>query len=175
MQRRCTDVLPTTSSWPVGEQAGFLACYQATFNDLYRFVASLPGVDRSIAEDIVQDVYLATLSRAVSGRLDSVTLSYLKTAGQRRHLDLQKSRQREQLRMSAVATGPATAEAMQPEATGPLLAALNDRQRRAVHLRYLDDLPVGRVASRMGLTVPATESILARARKTLRREADRHE
>ena len=51
-----------------------------------------------------------------------------------------------------------------------LLRTVSDRQRAALVLRYVDDLSVAEVAESLGLTVHATESLLARARGELRRQ-----
>ena len=45
---------------------------------------------------------------------------------------------------------------------------LPPRQRLAIVLRYLDDLPVADVATSLELSLQATESLLARARRTFR-------
>jgi RNA polymerase sigma-70 factor (ECF subfamily) len=48
------------------------------------------------------------------------------------------------------------------------LNSLSPRQCAAIVLRYLDDLPVADVATALDLTLPATESLLARARRSFR-------
>ncbi|MEJ7839995.1 MAG: RNA polymerase sigma factor [Thermomicrobiales bacterium] len=48
------------------------------------------------------------------------------------------------------------------------LDRLPPRQRLAITLRYLDDQPVADVATALDLTLSATESLLARARRTFR-------
>lgn len=48
-----------------------------------------------------------------------------------------------------------------------LLEALPPRQRIAMTLRYVDDLAITEVADLMGRSIAATESLLARARRTL--------
>lgn len=49
------------------------------------------------------------------------------------------------------------------------LAELNGFQRAALTLRYLDGLRVADVAEHIGRSVPATETLLARAKAALRR------
>jgi len=49
-----------------------------------------------------------------------------------------------------------------------LLKDLSSDQRTALALRYVEDLAVVDVASTMGRSVRATESLLARARRSLR-------
>jgi RNA polymerase sigma-70 factor (ECF subfamily) len=48
------------------------------------------------------------------------------------------------------------------------LGSIPPRQCAAIVLRYLDDLPVADVATALELTLPATESLLARARRSFR-------
>ena len=48
------------------------------------------------------------------------------------------------------------------------LAALPERQREALVLCHYQELPQGEAAALMGLSVDALESLLARARRTLR-------
>jgi RNA polymerase sigma-70 factor (ECF subfamily) len=50
------------------------------------------------------------------------------------------------------------------------LSSIPPRQCAAIVLRYLDDLPVADVAIALELTLPATESLLARARRSFRAE-----
>jgi len=53
-----------------------------------------------------------------------------------------------------------------------LLQQLPRDQRIALALRYAEDLEVADVALAMGRSVRATESLIARARRTLRRRAE---
>lgn len=48
------------------------------------------------------------------------------------------------------------------------MRSLPAEQRAAMVLRYVDDLPVAEVARQLGRSVHATESLLARAKATLR-------
>ena len=50
-----------------------------------------------------------------------------------------------------------------------VLAALAPHHRAVLTLRYLDDLPVARVAELIGRSVHATEGLLVRARSAFRR------
>ncbi len=53
-------------------------------------------------------------------------------------------------------------------AANAVLAALAPQHRAVLTLRYLDDLPVGDVATTMGRTVHATEALLTRAKAAFR-------
>jgi RNA polymerase sigma-70 factor (ECF subfamily) len=54
------------------------------------------------------------------------------------------------------------------------LAALPDRQRAALVLSYYEGVSNVEAAETLGVSVSALESLLVRARKTLRAELERH-
>lgn len=146
-----------------------MACYRATFADVYAYAAMLAGRDRSAAEDVVHDVYLAALHRARRGDLAELSSGYLVTAVRGRWIDRWRSHEREQRRLVLVARRDEGGD--DAESAGALtgmLASLNDRQRTAVVLRYVDDLPVADVAERLGMSTRAAESLLVRAVRRLR-------
>src|SRR5262245_36605278 len=64
--------------------------------------------------------------------------------------------------------GDATEQSAQREAIRSALAELPERQREAVVLRYLYGLRYAEVAAALGLSRPATEALLFRARRSLR-------
>jgi RNA polymerase sigma factor (sigma-70 family) len=64
--------------------------------------------------------------------------------------------------------GDALEQHAQREAIRAALADLPERQREAVVLRYLYGLRYGEVAAALGLSRPATEALLFRARRSLR-------
>ena len=59
-------------------------------------------------------------------------------------------------------------EWLDTESAYAALRCLNDHQRAALTLRYLDGLPVAEVARHLGRSLRATETLLARARTALR-------
>jgi RNA polymerase sigma-70 factor (ECF subfamily) len=154
-------------TWEVGDQAGFLACYDAAFPEVYRYAARLCG-DRQRAEDLVHDVFVATLRRARGGELPAIGIGWLCQAVRNRFLDGIRAEQREQRRLRIVSSRGVVV-ASEPDECRSLLAGLSHRERAAVVLRYVDDLPVAEVAEALGLSLRATESLLARARARVRR------
>ena len=62
-----------TQIWDVSSQQGFMSCYRAPLPEVFRYTAMLCGSDRSSAEDVVQDVYLAALSSARDGRVSELS------------------------------------------------------------------------------------------------------
>jgi RNA polymerase sigma-70 factor (ECF subfamily) len=100
-----------------------LELYERTIDDLFRYASRLTGGDRPMAEELVQDTYLAVLRRIRAGDVVAVDIGWL---------------------------------------------IVSCRHRTALVLRYVDDLPVREVARAMRRSEHATESLLARARASLR-------
>jgi DNA-directed RNA polymerase specialized sigma24 family protein len=92
-----------------------------------------------------------------------------RTAVRRRFIDGLRAAEREK-RRGRLVTSP-VGEAAAPAGVDDLadvFALLSDRERAAVVLRYVDDLPVAEVARQLSSTVRSTESLLARARARVR-------
>ena len=158
----------TEHLWDVGTEAGFMACYRATVPDVFRYAAMLCGSDRALAEDVVQDVYLAALAKAREGSLAEVSAGYLFVAVRHRHLDRLRSTQRERRRLQLVSSAPVADSVTYTVPS--LLSSLPERERTALVLRYVDDLTVAQVAREVGVSTHAAESLLARATRRLRNQ-----
>ena len=159
-------------TWDVCSEEGFLAFYRATLGEVYRYAAMLCGSDRAAAEDLVQDVYLAALTKARQGLLSELSPGYLIIATRHRHLDRLRSTQRERRRLELVAAAPPVDTA--PKVLPPQLADLPERDRLALVLRYVDDMSVTQVAREMGISTHAAESLLARATRRIRQQEARN-
>lgn len=159
--------------WDVSTEEGFLACYRATFRDIYGYAGLLSGHDRGRAEDLVHDVYLAAFSRVQQGDATTITYGYLRTAVRYRWIDRWRSEERELRRQQQTAGAEASHEEFDDGAAS-LLADLSTRERTVMVMRYVDDMPVSRVAEQLGVTEGAIESVLARALQRLRGKEVRH-
>jgi RNA polymerase sigma-70 factor (ECF subfamily) len=149
----------------------FVGCYDATVVAVHRYLFRACGGDRSLAEDLAQDVYTAALVRARDGDATVLTLPWLLTVARNKLVDHFRRVERDRRKLALV-------ERDVPGATvdrdGQLIARLSSlppAQRAAIALRYVDDLPVDEVARTLGKSRKATESLLSRAREALRREA----
>ena len=162
------------SRWDVGDHDGFLACYDATRQEVFRYAVRLTG-DRQLAEDLVHDIYVETLRRARTGALEPIGVGWLCRAVRHRHLDWLRGAERERRRLRLVGTDTSSDDDESDVATGGLLDGLSARERVAVVLRHVDGLPVREVADQLGTTVRATESLLARARSKARRQHEERE
>ena len=157
-------------TWDVRTEQGFMACYRATFQDVYRYAAMLCGSDRSAAEDLVHDVYVGTLAAAKRGAAAEVSVGYLTTAARHRFIDRVRSAQREDQRLRLVTPVP---DADELAVVPARLADLPERERTMLVLRYVDDMTVAQAAEEMGISTHAAESLAARAMRRLRRQEAR--
>lgn len=163
-----------TDQWDIATHDGFIAYYDATLRDAYRAAARLTGGNQASAEDVVHDAYLSLMRAAQRSDVTEVSVGWIVTAVRNRFIDGVRSSDREERRLQLVATTD-TVDAEEssqhsPNATNAtaLLAALSDRERAAMVLRYVDDRPVAEVAELMGTSVRATESLLQRAKRKAR-------
>lgn len=159
--------------WNVTTEDGVLDCYRATIVEVFRYAARLTG-DRRQAEDLVQDVYLSLVRHASDGKVECIGVGWLITSTRNRFLNVLSAQRSGEGRLRLVDVPPQQQEPSADE-TEALLAPLPERERTAVVLRYVLDLPVADVADRLGLSRRATESLLVRARARMRLHVDRSE
>jgi RNA polymerase sigma-70 factor (ECF subfamily) len=159
-----------------GATDDFVALYDRTFDEVYRYASRLTRGDRVRTDELVQETYLTVLRRRDGdGEADppEITVGYLIVTCRSRFLDgLRSSRRRRRREELTAATDPA-APPIDPSDIDhgdavAALAALADDQRAALVLRYVDDLAVADVAAQLDRSVRATESLLVRARTALR-------
>ena len=159
----------------LNDREAFLAFYDRTFTDAYRYAGRLCGTDRAAAEDLVQDAYLRVLRQIRGGDGPQVSVGYVITTIRNLHLDGLRREAGRERHLHLVATPAASIDADPPSMAEPsALAALPTRDRTALVLRYVDGLSVPEVADALGTTVHAAESLLARARTRLRQQEADH-
>ena len=154
-------------SWSVSTRDEVAACYDATFGEVFGYAARLTG-DRRRAEDLVADAYLALVRAGRAGQVTSIGVGWLITAVRHRFIDGVRSADREVRRLRLVGQHSECRGRPWWACSRRLLASLSDRERAALVLRYVDDLPVAEVAARLDVSVRAAESLLARARARVR-------
>jgi len=150
------------------DERDVLNFYERTVGDVYRYASRLTGGDQSGTADLVQEVYLTLIRQVRSGRSQPVDIGWAITTCRSRFVDEHRRRDR-RARLFANRDERSSEPLYEgvSEATAAL-AGLPEAQRLAVVLRYVDDLSVPEVAELIGRSVHATESLLARARSTLR-------
>lgn len=153
-----------------GASAAVLQIYERTVDELYRYASRLTG-DRVAAEELVQDTYVHLVRQVRAGAVTTVDIGWLVVACRRRFLDTLRSQRRRTRREQTFARRGGPADDPGGRITDALTGLPPD-QRAAMVLRYVDDLPVAEVARLLGRSEHATESLLARARTTLRGRLD---
>lgn len=155
--------------------SGFWELYESTLPKIYAYL--LHRSNRDVAEDLTQEVYL-TAARAVADRPGAeIGEAWLFTVARSRLFDHFRSQGRADRNRAAIAVlrEPAVSATEDDHAATHLdcdtltaLEALSSAQRAALVLHHVDDLSVAEVADRLGRSVRATESLLARARREFR-------
>jgi RNA polymerase sigma factor (sigma-70 family) len=141
--------------------------------DVWRFAAAQAGPER--ADDIFQDTMLAALAGYTSVREPGAIKSWLFTIAARKTIDAARARTR-QASDPPAATMRQTAQAAQMPVDHELWArvrALPPKQREAVALRTILDLPYAEIAATMATSVEAARRNVHEALKTLRKEVTR--
>lgn len=152
------------------QQASVAELYEAHFADLARLAIQFVD-DPAIAQDVVQDVFLALHQRGDAALPDNPQ-RYLTTAV--------VNRSRSVLRRRKVARAyrpdrPAAAEAADAESLRAAdrarilaaLAGLPRRQREVLILRYYRDLEIAEIAAMLGISPGAVSTSISRGIKTL--------
>jgi len=149
--------------------AEMLDFYERSCADVYRYASRLVGGDRARAEDLVQETYLTLVRQVRAGRAEAVDVGWAITTCRSRFLDqLRRGRRAERTAQRSYERAPSTTDRDPTSTATEALIHLSDSQRAALVLRYVDDLPVADVANAIGRSLHATESLLARARDSLR-------
>jgi RNA polymerase sigma-70 factor (ECF subfamily) len=153
-------------------QRALLALYDEALPAVYGYFVRRCG-DRSTAEDLTSDTFLAAMDAARKTSAPPITVPWL--IGVARH-KLADHYRRGHHRFAVPVAEP-------PEPAGPaddwdaeldrivaegVLAALPEHHRAVLALRYLDDRSVPECAELIGRTVHATEALLVRARRAFR-------
>ena len=153
----------------VTDTSAFLELYDDALPHVYGYLARR-CVNAATAEDLTAETFMAAVaalhnSGTNSNRLD-LNPPHLNTAwliGTARHKLI------DHWRRTAI-DDPIDA-AIEVASAQAVLAELAPSHRAVLTLRYLDDLPVGDVATTIGRTVHATEALLTRAKAAYRNHA----
>jgi RNA polymerase sigma-70 factor, ECF subfamily len=153
-------------------QAELRAFYDIAYDQAWRYLARITG-DRNLTEDLVQDVMVSVARDLVNGRSPRTDGAWIVSVARNRFLNHVRGAGRSDARV-AKATDRSTgfglpAETVAAERARELLLQLPLDQRAAVALRHVDGYSVGEIANLLGRSVDATESLIARGVRALRR------
>lgn len=152
----------------------FARFYRHHLPSVYGYVFRLCGGDRSLAEDLTQDTWMALAAEVRRGRVECADIRWLMTVARSRFLDHARREQRRARKLSLVAVNDVHEEPPGRDEVLSGLARLEPMHRLVLMMRYVDDMPLPAVASSIGRTTTATNSLLARARAELRHHHRSH-
>jgi RNA polymerase sigma-70 factor (ECF subfamily) len=161
---------PRAATMAARSRHDFIALYESSVRDVYSYLISRVG-DRSTAEDLTQEVFMAGVARADAG--EDVGVPWLIATARNKLVDHWRARAREDRKLGLVHSAPPPPDndllvISDLGAAEAALATLNPTYRAALVLRHVDDLTVPQVAAHLGRTVEATEQVLTRARVAFR-------
>lgn len=160
----------------------------ATFESLYRthvgavFGYAVTRVGRAEAEDITAEVFQAAARVAREGNLSDITVGWLMTVARNKVVDHWRRMERRERRLHLFWGGSDTSDpsdALLVEADRDLVLAvlerISKRHRLLLIMHYVDGMPTTEIADVLGISISATESALARARRSFRAQFDKQE
>ena len=142
-----------------------LACYTANRLHLVRVAYLITG-NRHVAEEIVQDAFLATLRswtrvRQVKPYVRAAVVNGSRSWLRRRRLERGHAHERPEASVSS------------PDELSDVLGRLMPRQRAAVVLRYYEGLADAEIAELLGCRAATVRTVIHRALGALRKEIQR--
>ncbi len=151
---------------------------------VWRYVRYL-GANRTEADDLVQETFLAVLQRPFEDRSRLETAAYLRIAARRRLLMLRRKEGREMQLVFPLDELP-LADQVWAEAAGDdgletylvalrtcLQSAVTDRVRSALDMQYKEKASRTVIAEKLAMTVEGVKTLLRRAKASLRECVER--
>lgn len=149
----------------------FASFYAANYGSLVALVTVLLG-DRSEAEDIAQETFARALRRWPRVRSYDVPQAWIRRVALRLVIDSRRRAARA-LRLARTTAPDRThhdPDVTARDALRTALLALPYRQREAIVLHHLADLPLAQIAEELRLPVGTVKTRLAAGRRRLERE-----
>lgn len=142
---------------------------------VYGFIFGRVGGNPSVAEDLVQETLLEAVRSSHTFRGDSALTTWLCTIARRRvarFYDSERKADVTRAGLSLVRDVPDHAEEDIDRADEVLraLGRLSAMHRQVLVMKYLDEMHVSEIAAELGKTKVQVQSLLQRARESLRRE-----
>jgi RNA polymerase sigma-70 factor (ECF subfamily) len=167
-----------------GDSAAMEEFYNLYRNRIYSLVLEQVGRDEAVAEDLVQEVFLAVLGSLDKFRGDSQLYTWLRSIAFHKINDFCRRQAREPKPKKSSPdfnaimleqTGdnePATFTMMESEeirqSVHQALAGLPQDYQEVLVLKYLKDMPVLAISQVMGRSPKSIEGLLSQARKAMR-------
>jgi RNA polymerase sigma-70 factor (ECF subfamily) len=174
---------PSTSSEVLTARA-VADLYDTTLPHIYGYLLRRCAWQVDVAEDLTQETYLAALRELRAGRHVEQPLPWL--YGIARHKLIDHFRSEDRRTRGLFRWRESEPDSRTPEESwfgderiedeaGRLLAELPPLQQAVVALRHFDELSIAEIATAIGKSEHAVESLLARGRANLKRRRSRQE
>ncbi|MBW3537488.1 MAG: RNA polymerase sigma factor [Actinobacteria bacterium] len=142
---------------------------------VYGFLYGRVGGNPTVAEDLVQETLLEAVRSSHTFRGESALTTWLCTIARRRlarHYESERKSDVARAGLSLVRDVPDHAEEDVDRADEVLraLGRLSAVHRQVLVMKYLDEMHVAEIAAELGRTKVQVQSLLQRARESLRRE-----
>jgi RNA polymerase sigma-70 factor (ECF subfamily) len=141
---------------------GFRRFYAVALPRVYGYLVRRCSV--SVAEDLVQETFLAAVAELKRGRSVEAPLPWIFGIARHKLLDHYRREERRAAQSSFEPPAPVSPSGETDGRALGALAAIPPAQRIALILRHADGLSVPEVAAELGRSVEAVESLLARGR-----------
>jgi RNA polymerase sigma-70 factor (ECF subfamily) len=166
-----------------GDRSAITDLYNAYFDRLYSLVFNQVDRNRSVAEDIVQETFLAAIesSKKFQGRSSLYTwlcsIAYHKVADHYRRQARERKHMVSGVDVDAVDVTDSSGKQSQPESliesaetrqvVNQALAKLPWDYRQVLVLKYVEEMSVQEISQIMGRSPKSVEGLLTRSRKAL--------
>jgi RNA polymerase sigma-70 factor (ECF subfamily) len=148
---------------------------------VYGFVYARLGGDREAVDDVVQDTFLEAMRSAASFRGESALATWMCAIARHRiarHFEAERRQAaaldalESALDIDALASTGGDGDLDDRDEITRALGRVPVLHRQVLVMKYLDDEPVAAIASALGRTRVQVQSLLQRARVSLRRELE---
>ena len=172
-----------TKKLKCGEPAAVVELYNTYFDRIYSLVFNQVGRDQDVAQDIVQETFLAALKSAGKFRGRSKIYTWLYSIASKKVADFYRRQKREakyqtEPTNNAVELAPTSdSESLilstlefevTHRAVQETLSSLPWHYRQVLLLKYVEEMPVSEISQIVGRSPKSIEGLLTRARRELR-------
>ena len=153
--------------------AEFSEFYLRAADEVFRYLARSVLGDRAIAEDLTQEAFSAAAVAARAGRPEALTMPWVMGIARHKLVDHYRRAARDERHLALMwSDNSESFEFELPEGIDPprvleMLRHLSPEHRLVLILKYVDELPAQEIASMLDRSLPATKSLLSRARRAL--------
>jgi len=168
------EIVGCSGGGPVPSVEAFRQFYADASTVVYRYLARATLGDRATAEDLTQETFAAVMLAARAGRGEAVTIPWVMGVARHKLIDHYRRVEREQRRLerswdSAPQLAVFTDADRDSGEILDVLRLLSPEYRLVLILKYYDELTAEQIATSIGRSVDATNSLLSRARTAFAR------